>query len=157
MAVRSRATEVNRSAGVLVSAQVNTPATHSGTAGRMTLMLGGSAARCWRTTLSAVGPVNGGCPANISYKTHVPVDYLVAVSVAQRVCDLASDLERFVQRELLLASEPVPEGFTLNVRHHIVEEPCCFARVVEGKDMGVAEARAHFDLAKEPLGAKRGC
>lgn len=59
----------NRSAGVLASDCCNAAATCAGTAGRTTLMLGGSAARCCRTTLSAVAPVNGGCPASISYNT----------------------------------------------------------------------------------------
>jgi len=31
--------------------------------------LTGAAERCWRTRVSTVGPVNGGWPASISYRT----------------------------------------------------------------------------------------
>ena len=58
-----------RSAGVFASARCTTAATGAGTVGRRSVTGGGSTARCWWTTLSAVGPVNGGCPASISYST----------------------------------------------------------------------------------------
>ena len=41
-------------------------ATPAGTAGRSWVIGGAFAVRCWCTMLSAVGPVNGGCPASIS-------------------------------------------------------------------------------------------
>ena len=63
------ATEAKRSAGVFTSARAIAVATRPGTAGRMVVTLGAAAVRCWWTRLSTVGPVKGGCPANISYST----------------------------------------------------------------------------------------
>ncbi len=57
---------LNRSAGVFASARCTAAATQPGTAGRIAVMLGASAVRCWCRRLSTVGPVNGGCPASIS-------------------------------------------------------------------------------------------
>jgi len=59
-----------RSAGVLASARTIASSIAGGTAARIALTPGGAAARCWRTMLSALGPVKGGSPANISYSTH---------------------------------------------------------------------------------------
>src|SRR5207245_2926372 len=55
-----------RSAGVLASARSNAWATSGGVPGRTPVTAGGSAMRCWRTMLSAVGPTKGGWPASIS-------------------------------------------------------------------------------------------
>ena len=58
-----------RSAGVFASARVSAFATPAGTAGRSSVTGRGATFRCWWIALSAVGPVNGGCPASISYST----------------------------------------------------------------------------------------
>ena len=49
----------------------------------------------------------------------VAVDDAVGVGVAQRVGDLAGDLERVVDGELLFAVEPVAEGLALDEGHDV--------------------------------------
>ena len=54
----------------VASARMIASSIAGGIAARIALTRGGAAARCWRTMLSALGPVKGGSPANISYSTH---------------------------------------------------------------------------------------
>ena len=81
------ATGLNRSAGVLARQRSNAAVTHPGTEGRIAVTLGGAAERCWCTRLSTVGPVNGGCPASISYKTQPKAQMSVRLSTGfPRAC-----------------------------------------------------------------------
>ena len=80
----------------------------------------------------------------------------MAVGVAQRVGDLARDLERGVQRELLLAREPAPQRLPLHVGHDVVEEAPRVTGVVERQDVGVVEPGGGLDLAQEPVRAHLG-
>ncbi len=86
----------------------------------------------------------------------VAVDDVVAVRVAQGVGHLPADLERLLERELPLALEPLPQRLTLDERHDVVEEAGGFAGVVEGQDVGVAQARREANLPEKPLGAEAG-
>src|SRR5204862_2669523 len=52
----------------------------------------------------------------------VAVDDAPAVGIAQRVGHLAGYAKRVVDRELLFTIEAVPEGFSLDERHHVVQE-----------------------------------
>jgi hypothetical protein len=61
------------------------------------------------------------------------------------------DGERFVDGELLLAVQLVPEGFALYQGHHIVEKPVHASRVEEREDVWVPEPRRNVDLAEEAL------
>ena len=62
-------TGLNRSAGAFARARISASLTAAGTAGRNCVTGGGGATMCWRTRLSVVTPVNGGCPASNSYST----------------------------------------------------------------------------------------
>jgi len=70
MASTNAAIPLNRSAGALARARVSAAATGFGTSGWKSVIRGGATVRCRSSTLSVVGPVNGGCPASISYSTH---------------------------------------------------------------------------------------
>src|SRR2546425_2336212 len=54
-----------------------------------------------------------------------------------------------------LFRSPFPEGFALDVRHHVVEEAVGLAGVDQRQDVGVVEASGNLDLAEEPLRAER--
>ena len=53
----------------------------------------------------------------------VAVDHAVLVGIVKRVRDLARDAQRVVQRELLLAQQPGPQRFTVDVGHREPELP----------------------------------
>ena len=84
----------------------------------------------------------------------VAVDNALAVSVAERVGDLAGDPEGVFERKLLFTVEPGPERLPLHVGHHIVEQPGRFARIEQGENVGMIQPGGEGDLAEEPLGAE---
>ena len=86
----------------------------------------------------------------------VTVDDPAAVRVTQRVRHLSRDLDGIVQRELLLAVQPLPQRLTLGVGHDVEEQPVGLARIVERQDVRVTEIGARCDLAEEPLRTERG-
>jgi hypothetical protein len=86
----------------------------------------------------------------------VAVDDVVAVRVRERIGDLARDLERVIDRQLLLACEPVSQRTALDVRHDVVEEAVRFARIVERQDVRVIETGRDLDLAQEPVRPEHG-
>src|SRR6059058_5512976 len=61
--------DAHRSAGTLASAFVNACSTPGGTAGRSRRTAGTGSTKHLVITACAVGPVNGGSPASISYNT----------------------------------------------------------------------------------------
>src|SRR5580698_8023037 len=71
----------------------------------------------------------------------------------QRVGDLASDPQRIIKWELLLAEEPAAQRLTIDVGHGEPELPIRLAAVVHAQDVWVLEARADPDLPKESLGS----
>ena len=86
----------------------------------------------------------------------VAMDDAVLVGVLQGAADFAGDLERGVERELLLPREPLPERLALGERHDVVEQAAGLSRVVQREDVGVLEGRGDLDLAEEPLAAEHG-
>src|SRR2546426_9458544 len=56
------------------------------------------------------------------FRLDVSVDYVVTVGIAQGVGHFASDLERFVEGQLLLPTQPVPQRLALDVGHDVIEE-----------------------------------
>ncbi len=72
-----------------------------------------------------------------------------AVRVAQRPRHLSCDLQRLVHTQALLATQPIAQRFTLDVRHHVVEKSAGLARVVKGQDMGMGELRRDGNLSQE--------
>ena len=85
----------------------------------------------------------------------IPVHDVAAVGEAQCIRHFPRDLQRVLQRKLLLSLQAAPQRFALHERHHVVEEPVGLARVVERQDVGVCQAGRDLDLAEKPLGAER--
>ena len=52
----------------------------------------------------------------------VPMDHVVPMGVVKRQGDLLRHLQRFLNRQLLLAIELLSQRFALDVGHHVVEE-----------------------------------
>ncbi len=65
-----------------------------------------------------------------------------------------SILDRVLHWELLLTLQPVTERFSLDVGHHIVEQPVDFAGVVERQDVWMGELRGDLDFLQERPGAE---
>ena len=82
----------------------------------------------------------------------VAVDHAVAVGVVERVGDFGRDPDRIVDRELLLAGQPIAQRFALDERHHVVSGAVHFARVDQAEDVRMLQGRDRLDLAQEPLG-----
>ena len=79
-----------------------------------------------------------------------------AVGVLERVGDLAGELERVPERELLFPLQPVPQRLAFHVRHDVVEEARRLRPSRRGQDVGMMEPGGDLDFAEEPLGAERG-
>ncbi len=73
--------------------------------------------------------------------------------VVQRPRDLPGNGDGGVHRELRFPIQPVPQGFPLDVRHHVVEEIAGAAGVEQAEDVGVLQPGDEFDLLEEPVGA----
>ena len=81
----------------------------------------------------------------------VAVDHVMAVGVAERVCYLAGQLQRLVERELPFADQTNAQRRTFNIGHDVVEEAIRLARVVEREDVWVGEPRRDLDFPEKPF------
>ena len=79
----------------------------------------------------------------------------VAVGVVQRPRHFPGNGDRGVHRELRLPIQPVPEGFALDVGHHVVQHVARGAGVEQAEDMGVLQAGGELDFLEEAVGAER--
>ncbi len=86
----------------------------------------------------------------------VPVHHPVRVGLGEGVRHVPQDPHYLAHRKLPLPHQPVPKRGPFDVGHHVVEEAVGFAGVVEGKDVGMLEARGEVDLGQEPLGSHGG-
>src|SRR5207249_2248159 len=86
----------------------------------------------------------------------VAVDDVMAVGIAQGVCDLASDRERIIERELSLAEKPSTQRLALHVRHGVIEGAAGLTTVVQRDDMGMVQACGDGNLTQESLGTECG-
>ena len=84
----------------------------------------------------------------------IPVHDGMAVGVGERPRYLVGHPQRVLERQLLLAREPVTQRLTFDVRHHVIEEACRRAGVVEGQDVRVLQAGGDLDFPEKPLGAE---
>ncbi len=82
------------------------------------------------------------------------MNHAALVRVVERVRHLARDLQSVLERQLLVALQPVAQRLALHVGHDVVQDACGFAGVVDGDDVGVIERGGDLDLAQEPLGAE---
>jgi hypothetical protein len=86
----------------------------------------------------------------------VAVDHPVVMRMVEGAGDLMGEIECEVERKLGLAPEQIAEGLAPDVGHGVPEHAAILARVEDGKDVGVVEARGQADLAQEALGTERG-
>ena len=87
----------------------------------------------------------------------VAMDHAGGVRVAERVGDFARDPHGFVDRQLLLARQPVAQGLALartasRRKRVAVHAP----RIEERQDVRMLQIRGGLDLGEEPLGADHG-
>jgi len=80
----------------------------------------------------------------------------VAVRVGERVGHLATDLERVLERQLLLTLQPVAQGLPFDEGHDVEERAVGLAGVEQRKDVRMGELRRDLDLAQEPVRTHRG-
>ena len=116
--------------------------------------------------LLAAGLVNRPRNAEVGYqcvtagehdvlRLDVAMDEALTVRRVERIGDFGGNGECVVDRELLLAVEPVAERFAVDVRHHIVDEPLGLAGILHREDARMRERRRDLDLAQEPPVADR--
>ncbi len=82
------------------------------------------------------------------------MQHVVTVRIGERICDLAGDLHRVLDGQLLLAVEPIPERLTLDVGHDVVEETVGLPAVMQPEDVRVCQLGGDCDFAEEPLFAE---
>jgi hypothetical protein len=78
------------------------------------------------------------------------------VRVAERVGDLARDPDGLSHGELLAAQEEIPQRFSFNERHDVVQQLAAGARVVHGENARMLQTRRNADLALETLRTQGG-
>src|SRR5712692_1082588 len=78
------------------------------------------------------------------------------MGVVESAGDLAREGDRLLGWQRRLSFQAVPERFSRDVGHHIVEAPGSFSRVVKRQDVGMGETGDDSDLAEEPLRTQRG-
>ena len=83
------------------------------------------------------------------------MNHSAPVGVAQRVSHLAGDTQRVVERQLLLAVQPVSQRLALDQRHGIEEEAIGLARVEQRQDVRVPQIGRGLDLAQKPFRPQR--
>ena len=79
----------------------------------------------------------------------IAVDHAVPVGVLQRICHLGDRGHRFVQPEPPGELQSLPQRFTVDVGHHVVEQAVYFTRVVQAEDMRMDQARGDLNLPME--------
>ena len=84
----------------------------------------------------------------------VAMDHSLPVGVIERVGHGHGDPHRVVDPELGFPVEPGAEGFALDVRHDVIEEPAGLPAVEEREDMRVLQRGGGLDLHHKPLGAE---
>jgi hypothetical protein len=82
------------------------------------------------------------------------VHHAAAVRVVQRARDLTRDANGVLDRQLLLAVQPVAQRLAFHVRHDVVNEAIDLARVVQRKNVRMLQVRRRADLCEEPFAAE---
>src|SRR5439155_4188030 len=81
----------------------------------------------------------------------VAVDDPLGMGERERVGDVARDVQRVFERQPPLPYQAMPQRFSLDVRHHVVEQPVYLPGGKDRHDVGMAEVRGDVDFANEPL------
>jgi hypothetical protein len=86
---------------------------------------------------------------------YVAVHQSLAVGVVQRIGNFTGNPQGVLQRDLLLAIDAAAQVFPVDERHHVVQQACGLARIVERQDVRMDEPGRDLDLAQEPLRSQR--
>ncbi len=76
------------------------------------------------------------------------------MGAVEGVRHLPGEPDRFLDRKLTLAPEPVAQALAFDVRHRVPEEPARRAGVEDREDVRVIEPGGQVDLAEEALGTQ---
>jgi hypothetical protein len=79
------------------------------------------------------------------------MNHSLTVGVVQRAGHGAGYIERFLQRELGLTLQPLPQRLAFHVGHDIEEPALDGTGVVEWEDMRMGESGGNLDLSEEAL------
>jgi len=88
-------------------------------------------------------------------RLYIAMHETISVRVIQSGADLVRDAERVVDRQLLLAIEPVAERSAGDIWRHVPERAVGFAGIDQRNDVRMRQLRGNSDLAQESLGADR--
>src|SRR5690349_15897085 len=86
----------------------------------------------------------------------VAMNDAVRVRVVERIRDRAADTYGFVDRELLLALQLVPETLAFDERRYVEQQAIGGARVEQRQQIGVLQTCCNADLTQKPLDTKYG-
>jgi hypothetical protein len=86
----------------------------------------------------------------------VAVNQSMAVCVVEGFSYVPCDANGLVHGKLLLSVQSVPQAFTFDVWHDVVEQAVCLAGVVERYDMRMSETGNCFDLTEEAVRTDSG-
>src|SRR5438270_858407 len=78
-----------------------------------------------------------------------------AVRRLEPIGDFAGDAQRFIERQSVLALEPVAQRFAFDIWRDVEQQSIGFARVQQRQDVRVTELCGDLDLAEKAVGAER--
>ena len=88
------------------------------------------------------------------FRFDVPMNRTHRVGVAQRLGQIGSDADDFVDRERPFLIEPLPQGLAVDERHDVVKRVADLARVEQGNQIGMDQTGGEVNLPAEALGAE---
>jgi len=83
----------------------------------------------------------------------VAVDDIAPVGIVECVGHFGREPHRRLDRQLAFLLQPLAESLPFDHRHHEVQEPGAFSRIVQRQDVWVRELRGQPDFAQESLAA----
>ncbi len=79
------------------------------------------------------------------------MDDVLLVSIGQRARYVDADADSFLCGEPLILEQSMVQSLAVDERHDIEQQISRFARVIDGHDVWVREARRHLDLSEKTL------
>src|ERR1700682_2224778 len=86
----------------------------------------------------------------------IAMDYAMPVRVVQRRRDRRCNVYGFFDGKLLLSRQLGAQGFAVDIRHDVIQQPLCFTAVEQGQQVRVLKVGGYLDLREEPLAADHG-
>ena len=76
--------------------------------------------------------------------------------VVERLGDVGGEAHGFVDRELLLPLEALPQRFAFHIGHHVVDQAAGLAGIEQRQDMRVLQVGGDPDLTQEAIDPEHG-